>query len=108
MLEGHLTLCQVTEQSISEDASENQVKITRAIMYISPAVHFEELITGPPVGGLMGGKSFSSEMHGLFDTGFSLGYWVEQNWDNLLVLIVFPVILLLISYMAFMRKDITM
>ncbi|SNQ59637.1 ABC transporter permease [Candidatus Methanoperedens nitratireducens] len=98
----------ITEQSISEDASENQVKITRAIMYISPAVHFEELITGPPVGGLMGGKSSSSEMHGLFDTGFSLGYWVEQNWDNLLVLIVFPVILLLISYMAFMRQDITM
>jgi ABC-2 type transport system permease protein len=38
----------------------------------------------------------------------TLGYWVEQNWVNLVVLIAVPVILLLISYMAFMRKDITL
>lgn len=46
-------------------------------------------------------------MRGLFDTGFTLGYWVEQNWVNLVVLLAIPVILLLVSYMVFMMQDIT-
>ncbi len=89
-------------------------KIAQDIMSLSPSTHFTELITGPQqAGGYIvtsaedsGGKP--SEMRGLFDTGFTLGYWIEQNWVNLVVLVVIPVILLLISYMVFMRQDITL
>lgn len=100
----------------SEDAGsmEKREKIARSIMSLSPSTHFTELITGPPNIGVQkielngGAGKMPSEMRGLFDTGFTLGYWIEQNWVNLVVLIVVPVILLLVSYMAFMRQDITL
>ncbi len=86
-------------------------KIAQNIMSLSPSTHFTELVTGPQksgiiIGGRLGEKP--SEMQGLFDTGFTLSYWVGQNWVNLIVLSVIPVILLLISYMVFMRQDITL
>jgi len=84
---------------------EKRIKIGRDIMSISPSKYFMELIMGPP-GGFSDEKP--SGMRGLFDTGFTLGHWVEQNWVNLVVLIVIPVILILTSYMAFMRQDITL
>lgn len=99
----------ITGQSLSLDSSkdssyyEKPLKVMRDIMYISPSTHFSELITGPTS---MSGDERASVMHGLFDTGFTLGYWVQQNWVNIVVLIVIPVIFLLISYMAFMRQDI--
>lgn len=98
----------------SMEKMEKRNKITRNIMSLSPSTHFTELINGPQISGgyivtsAGGAGERPSEMRGLFDTGFTLGYWVEQNWVNLVVLIVIPVILLLISYMAFMRQDITL
>lgn len=82
---------------------EKRTEITRAIMYLSPSTDFIELITGSPLG-MGGGKT--SEMRGLFDTGYTLGYWVEHNWVNLVMLLAIPVIFLTISYMAFLRQDI--
>ncbi|MBU4220783.1 MAG: ABC transporter permease [Euryarchaeota archaeon] len=98
----------------SMEKMKNRDKIAQDIMSLSPSTHFTELITGPQQAGgyiVMPAGEVSekpSEMRGLFDTGFTLGYWVEQNWVNLVVLIVIPVILLLVSYMAFMRQDITL
>ncbi len=98
----------------SMEKMEKREKIARNIMSLSPSTHFTELITGPrQSGGYIvtsagGAGERPSEMRGLFDTGFTLGYWVEQNWVNLVVLIVTPVILLLVSYMAFIRQDITL
>lgn len=93
---------------------EKREKIAQSIMSLSPSTHFNELLTGPREAGVVtvvsgeGQGKMPSEMRGLFDTGFTLGYWVEQNWVNLVVLIVVPVILLFVSYMAFMRQDITL
>ncbi|MCX9010946.1 MAG: ABC transporter permease subunit [Candidatus Methanoperedens sp.] len=96
----------IGQSTYSEDAYsyEKKYKITRDIMYLSPSTDFMELITG--LAGMPGGDR-TPEMRGLFDTGFTLGYWVEQNWVNLIMLLIIPVILLLVSYMAFMRQDIT-
>ncbi|KCZ71023.1 ABC-type transport system involved in multi-copper enzyme maturation, permease component [Candidatus Methanoperedens nitroreducens] len=98
----------------SMEKMEKRNKIARNIMSLSPSTHFTELINGPQISGgyvvtsAGGAGERPSEMRGLFDTGFTLGHWVEQNWVNLVVLIVTPVILLLVSYMAFMRQDITL
>lgn len=99
----------------SMEKMKNRDKIAQDIMSLSPSTHFTELITGPSHAGVQvvtfnEGEPAKkpSEMRGLFDTGFTLGYWVKQNWVNLVVLIAVPVILLLISYMAFMKQDITL
>lgn len=102
------------EMSKNPDSMAKRDKVAQDIMSLSPSTHFTELITGPQQAGgyivASAGDSGErpSEMRGLFDTGFTLGYWVEQSWMNLVVLIVVPVILLLVSYMAFMRQDITL
>lgn len=98
----------------SMEKMEKRDKIAQDIMSISPSTHFIELVTVPQKPGIQfiapGGRPDEkpSEMQGLFDTGFTFGYWLEQNWVNLIVLMVIPVILLLMSYMAFMRQDITL
>lgn len=93
----------VSPDNPTKDTSyyEEVIKIRNDIMYISPSTHFNELLQGPSI-------STSAGMRGLFDTGFTLGYWAQQHWINLIALIVTPVILLLISYMAFMRQDVTL
>ncbi len=112
IITGEQKMFEVSSDSTSIEKMEKRNRIARDIMYLSPSTHFNELITGPPgvkiIESNEGAGKRSTEMRGLFDTGFTLGYWVKQNWVNIVVLIVIPLILLLISYMAFMRQDITL
>ncbi|MDW7726094.1 MAG: ABC transporter permease [Candidatus Methanoperedens sp.] len=69
----------------SMEKMEKRNKITRNIMSLSPSTHFTELINGPQISGgyivtsAGGAGERPSEMRGLFDTGFTLGYWVEAE-----------------------------
>lgn len=43
---------------------------------------------------------------GIFDTGYTLFDWVSEFWTNLIVLIASPIIMLILSFIALLRKDI--
>ncbi|MCX9010120.1 MAG: ABC transporter permease subunit [Candidatus Methanoperedens sp.] len=84
--------------------------VSNIIMSISPSTHLNELIRGQDDIFAIPSRSDEkhSEMQGLFDTGFTLEYWIVQNWVSIVILLAIPSILLIISYMAFMRLDITL
>ncbi|KPQ45104.1 MAG: putative ABC-2 type transport system permease protein, partial [Candidatus Methanoperedens nitroreducens] len=48
-----------------------------------------------------------ASIKGIFDTRFTLFQWFGEFWMNLTVLIVTPIILLIIAFIAFLRKDIS-
>ncbi|HEY9245507.1 MAG TPA: hypothetical protein VIO11_01545, partial [Candidatus Methanoperedens sp.] len=102
-----------SDDPFSIEKMEAANRIAQDIMSISPSTHFIELITGPQQYGIQltgqGDRQNKGQvMQGLFDTGFTLGDWAGQNWVSLVILIAMPFILLLISYIAFMRQDITL
>jgi ABC-2 type transport system permease protein len=106
---GEQKMFEEMKSSSPGEYTEKVNSISQIIMSLSPATHLNELISGKS-NKLFDPESTAqnSEMKGLFDTGFTLDYWVSQNWVSLIVLIIIPVILLFISYMAFMKQDITL
>jgi ABC-2 type transport system permease protein len=106
---GEQKMFEEIKNSSPGENTEKMNKITQIIMSLSPATHLKELVQGKPSMQFdPESTAKNSEMQGLFDTGFTLDYWVSQNWVNLIILIIIPVILLFISYMAFMKQDITL
>ncbi|MBE0525049.1 MAG: ABC transporter permease [Methanosarcinales archaeon] len=106
----------ITGQSIysmqGPEDSENFFAVAHQISQLSPLTHFQDLISGSSSGMVVSmdvsSGSTSTVMRGLFDMNHTLGYWMQQYWVNLMVLIVTPVILLVVSFISFMRQDITL
>ena len=74
---------------------------------ISPFSHYTEATVGRvdlSWGGIGGAVT---SIKGIFDTRFTLFQWFSEFWMNLTVLIVTPIILLIIAFIAFLRKDIS-
>ncbi len=80
--------------------------IIAKISNISPMHHYAEVITGKTNLG-WGGPGIESDIKGILDTRFTLTQWFGEFWMNLTVLIVAPIILLIIAFIAFLRKDIS-
>jgi len=94
------------------EESEKFFAVAHQISQLSPLTHFQELLSGSSSGGgvvvhNVDSGSTSTIMRGIFDMNHTLGYWFQQYWMNLAVLIVSPVILLVVSFISFMRQDIT-
>ena len=92
--------------------SDNFYTVVHQITQLSPITHFQELLSGSSPGSGVAvynvdSGSTSTIMRGIFDMDHTLGYWFQQYWMNLAVLIVSPVILLVVSFISFMRQDIT-
>lgn len=90
--------------------SEKYFAVAHQILQLSPLTHFQELIRGSSESGgyIVDSGSTSTIMRGIFDMNHTMGYWIKQYWVNLAVLIVSPVILLITSFVAFLRQDITL
>lgn len=80
--------------------------IIAKISNVSPMHHFAEVVTGKTNLG-WGGPGIESNIKGILDTRFTLAQWFSEFWMNLIVLIVTPIILLIIAFIAFLRKDIS-
>ncbi len=80
--------------------------IIAKISNISPMHHYAEVITGK-TNLAWGGPGIESNIKGILDTRFTLSQWFSEFWMNLTVLIVTPIILLIIAFIAFLRKDIS-
>lgn len=80
--------------------------IIAKISNISPMHHYAEVIAGKTNLG-WGGPGIESNIKGILDTRFTLAQWFSEFWMNLTVLIVAPIVLLIIAFIAFLRKDIS-
>ncbi len=80
--------------------------IIAKISNISPMHHYAEVITGKTNLG-WGGPGIESDIKGILDIRFTLYQWFSEFWMNLTVLIVTPIILHIIAFIAFLRKDIS-
>ncbi|MCZ7400222.1 MAG: ABC transporter permease [Candidatus Methanoperedens sp.] len=74
---------------------------------ISPLYHYTEATVGQGFVGWGGLGSESAAIRGILDTRFTLSQWFGEFWMNLTALIVTPIILLVIAFIAFLRKDIS-
>lgn len=77
------------------------------ISNISPMHHYAELITGRANLG-WSGPGVESTIKGVIDTRFTIFQWLNEFWTNLVVLIATPIILFVISFISFLRRDITL
>lgn len=80
--------------------------IIAKISNISPMHHYAEVLTGK-TNLAWGGPGIESNIKGILDTRFTLSQWFSEFWMNLTVLIVAPIVLLIIAFIAFLRKDIS-
>jgi ABC-type transport system involved in multi-copper enzyme maturation permease subunit len=72
---------------------------------ISPLHHFAEVTVGKQdlsYGSFTGG----GDVGGFLDTGYSITYLIGYYWQNLIVVFALPLILLIASYISFLREDI--
>ncbi len=97
----------LTGQPISLGSTSFEMALNLA--NISPLYHYTEATVGQGFIGWGGGNlgSEPAAIKGILDTSFTLVQWFSEFWMNLTVLIVTPIILLIIAFIAFLRKDIS-
>lgn len=88
--------------SFSEDAHSATAQ-TQIIKNFLPDYHF----TTTAVGIKSTDPGMTSGIGGIFDTRYTIGAWAWEFWPNLTYLFVLPLILLIGSVLAFLKKDIT-
>lgn len=76
---------------------------TQLLKNFLPDYHF----TATSVGIKTADTGILSGIGGIFDTRYTLSAWAGEFWPDLIYLLVLPVILLIGSVLAFLKKDIT-
>jgi len=77
------------------------------LINISPLHYYSEATAGR-IDLSWGGINNEPVNAGIFDVRFTLSQWFNEFWTEVLVLIVTPITLMIISFMAFLKKDITL
>ena len=95
----------ITGQPLSKDNI--TLELALDLVKVSPIHHYAEIAAGRVDLSAGGVGGVDSAIKGIFDTHFTLTQWFAEFWMNLVVLIVTPIILLIIAFIAFLRKDIT-
>jgi ABC-type transport system involved in multi-copper enzyme maturation permease subunit len=72
---------------------------------ISPIHHFAEVTVGN-LDLSYGTFNINRDVNGFLDTKYSISYLIGYYWQNVVVLFVMPVILMVASYISFLREDI--
>lgn len=80
--------------------------MSEKLQKLSPASYYAEAVTGVRVSYGSFGISSGKETKGIFDTRLGLGTWFTDYWSNLVVLTGIPVLMFVVSYVAFLRRDI--
>ncbi len=86
---------------------EESLGLATQLMSLAPAHHYAQVTIGKNDIGWGGFLGSDSKIQGIFDTRFTLAQWFSEFWMNLTVLIVAPIIVLIIAFIAFLRKDIS-
>lgn len=86
--------------------NENAKALSGDLQKLSPASYYAEAVTGLRLSYGSFGISSGKETKGIFDLRAGLGTWFADYWINLVILIAIPVLMFIVSYVVFLRRDI--
>lgn len=86
--------------------NERAAALSEDLQKLSPASYYAETVTGVRVSYGSFGISSGKETNGIFDMRVGLGTWFADYWTNLVVLTAIPVLMFILSYIVFLRRDI--
>ncbi len=85
----------------------NEGLLITQLLNISPLHHYGETVVGRADLSFMG-VNVEPIIGGIFDTKYTLTQCLTEFWMNIVVLIMTPVVLFIIAFITFLRKDITL
>ena len=94
------------ESIINLGYNEEAMSMSGDLQKFSPASYYAEAVTGVRVSFGSFGISSGKETKGIFDTRVGLGTWFADYWTNMVVLTAIPVLMFILSYLVFLRRDI--
>lgn len=94
------------ESIVNLGHNEEAMTMSEDLQKLSPASYYAEAVTGVRVSYGSFGISSGKETRGIFDTRVGLGTWFADYWTNLMVLTGIPALMFILSYVAFLRRDI--
>jgi ABC-2 type transport system permease protein len=86
--------------------NEKALSLSEDLQKLSPASYYSEAVTGLRLSYGSFGISSGKETNGIFDMRVGFGTWFADYWTNLVVLTAIPVLMFILSYMVFLRRDI--
>lgn len=96
-----------TVVAILTGQTSNEGILITQLLNLSPLHHYAEVVTGRADLSFMG-VNVEPIIGGIFDTKYTLTHCLTEFWMNIVVLIMTPVILFIIAFITFLRKDITL
>ncbi|ETA67963.1 ABC-type transport system involved in multi-copper enzyme maturation, permease component [Methanolobus tindarius DSM 2278] len=100
------SLLKTTVFILTEQTSVDSVLIMQ-LLNLSPIHHYAQAIGGSADYGF-GGVNAKAAIYGFFDTRYTLTQIFNEFWVNIVILIITPIILLVATFITFLRKDITL
>lgn len=99
----------VTGQSIFDYSNnENMLALNAQLQKLTPVHYYSELVIGVPEMTWGGVSEIGPDsVKGIFDLSYTLNQWLGECWTNIVILLSAPLIMLIISFMAFLRQDIS-
>ena len=97
----------VTGQALFDGGNQQFRELTYNLQKFSPIHHYAEATIGSSDLS-WGSLAHHETIKGVLDTGYTLGEWAGEFWENVVVLAVISMILIILSYLIFLRQDITM
>ncbi len=94
------------ESIVNLGHNKEALAMSKDFQKLSPASYYAEAVTGVRLSYGSFGISSGKETRGIFDTRVGLGTWFADYWTNLVVLTVIPVMMFILSYIVFLRRDI--
>lgn len=94
------------ESIVNLGHNEEALSMSKDLQKLSPASYYAEAVTGVRVSYGSFGISSGKETRGIFDTRVGLGTWLEDYGTNLVVLTAIPLLMFILSYIVFIRRDI--
>lgn len=85
----------------------NEGILITQLLNVSPLHHYGEAVIGRTDLSFMG-VNVEPMIGGIFDTKYTLTQCLTEFWMNIIVLIMTPVVLFIIAFITFLRKDITL
>ncbi len=98
-------LVQILAYTINDDPVSVRAITLDCLQYV-PGNHYAQATSG--LHDVVRHIEGTSTIGGIFDTAHSLSTWLHEFWSSLVYLIVTPVLFLIASFIAFLRKDITL
>ncbi|MDI9395258.1 MAG: ABC transporter permease [Euryarchaeota archaeon] len=82
------------------------LELASRLVTVSPLHHYSEVSVGD-IDLSWGGVNSEPVIKGIFDTRFTLIQWFGEFWPNMLFLIIAPLPLFILSFLTFLRRDIS-